>query len=283
MELSVESTVDFIPGPLDRGVPLFIAGHGGMVDAALHRHLSANRFTDLLAGPAEHVNLEDRQATFDFFGRYRPAHVVLVASQVPSAADFGELETNVLAAATHTGVHRLLFVGASGHARIAEARRRYGLHWISARTTGWHGPVLDPTAPRSDVLSALIERYVHGHANAEPVVTNPGSADNRLELLHVDDLADACLHLLEHFDGPRVVNIGSGTDHTVGDVADVVATAVGYSGETRWDASKPAVQARPPLDVGTLWASGWRPGFSMIQGIVETVSWYQSGGTTLRR
>jgi GDP-L-fucose synthase len=274
---TAESTVDFTLGPLDRATPLFIAGRRGMVDTALHRTFAAAGFTELMTGD---VDLHDRQATFDFFGSYRPSVVLLVADPHDAmSAQAGRLEDNVLAAAVHTGVPRLLALGTTVHQRIRDVRQRYGLAWICAQPTGVHGPA----APTGDVLSALIARYEYGQAGAEPVVTHPGSGGTRLELLHVDDLADACLHLLERFDGPELVNVGPGAAHTVGDIADVVATAIGYSGETRWGTDEPDGPQGAPADTSTLRASGWRPSLSMIQGIVATVAWYQSQRASLRQ
>ena len=88
-------------------------------------------------------------------------------------------------------------------------------------------------------------------------VTNWGSGSPRREFLHVDDLADACLHLLEHYDGPGQVNVGTGKDATIAEIADLVAEAVGFEGETVWDTSKPDGTPRKLLDVSRLRDLGW--------------------------
>ena len=223
----------------------------------------------------------------------------------------------MLDAALHTGVRRLLFLGSSciypkfapqpitedalltgpleptndayaiakiaGILQVQAVRRQYGLPWISAMPTNLYGPGDNFSPMSSHVLPALIRRYDEAQADGSPTVTNWGSGNPRRELLHVDDLAGACLHLLEHFDGPQQVNVCTGDDHTIADIADVVATAIGYSGETLWDTTKPDGTPRKLLDIGTLRDSGWRPSRSLIQGIVETVSWYRSNQASLRR
>ena len=108
-------------------------------------------------------------------------------------------------------------------------------------------------------MPALIRRYEEARASGAPQVTNWGTGTPRRELLHVDDLAGACLYLLEHFDGPNHVNVGTGIDHTVSEIAEMVAKAVGYMGETRWDRTKPDGTPRKLLDVSVLREGGWMP------------------------
>jgi GDP-L-fucose synthase len=323
----MERALGFTSGPLDRAAPTFIAGHRGMVGSAIHRKLQAEGFSEVLVCPRSTLDLTDRRATFEFFGTYRPQVVVLAAARVGGIlanstrpVDFIsenlQIQVNVLDAALHTGVNRLLFLGSSGIyprfapqpitedalltgpleptndacaiAKIAgilqvqAVRRQYGLPWISAIPTNLHGPGDNFSPMSSHLLPALIRRYDEAHAHGDPIVTNWGSGHPRRDLLHVDDLADACLHLLDRFNGPAPVNIGSGEDHTIADIADVVATAIGYSGETRWDTNKPEGSPRMLLDVSTLRSSGWRPNYSLIGGIVETVSWYRSNLDLLR-
>lgn len=319
--------VDFAPGRIDRATPVFVAGHRGMVGSAIHRTLAAEGFTSLLVRTRAELDLTDRAAVFEFFGTHRPEVVVLAAAKVGGIlanstrpVDFLsqnlQIQVNMLDAALHTGVRRLLFLGSSciypkfapqpitedalltgpleptndayaiakiaGILQVQAVRRQYGLPWISAMPTNLYGPGDNFSPTTSHVLPALIRRYDEAHATGSPVVTNWGSGRPHRELLHVDDLANACLHLLEHFDGPQQVNVGTGVDHTIADIADVVATAIGYSGETRWDTSKPDGTPRKLLDVTTLRASGWEPRVSLIQGIVDTVSWYRSNQASVR-
>jgi len=220
------------------------------------------------------------------------------------------VQLNAMDAALEHGVERLLFLGSSciyprlapqpikeeylltGHleptneayaiAKIAgilhvqAVRRQYGLPWISAMPTNLYGPGDNFSRDSSHVLPAMIRRYEEARLRGEPSVTNWGSGAPRREFLHVDDMAAACLHLLEVYDGPVHVNVGSGEDVTIKELADTVAEAVGYQGRVEWDTSKPDGMPRKLLDVTTLIRSGWQPRIGLARGIVETVAWYRA-------
>ncbi|BBY49374.1 GDP-L-fucose synthase [Mycolicibacterium arabiense] len=226
------------------------------------------------------------------------------------------IQVNVLDAAQAMDVERLLFLGSSciypkhaeqpiredslltGHleptndayaiAKIAgimhvqAIRRQYGRPWISAMPTNLYGPNDNFSSENSHVLPALIRRYDEAVASGAPSVTNWGSGSPRREFLHVDDLADACLHLLEHYDGPEHVNVGSGTDATIREIAAVVASVVGFTGETKWDSTKPDGTPRKLLDVSKLTASGWTSKIGLRDGLERTVAWYRDHVGALR-
>lgn len=227
-----------------------------------------------------------------------------------------QIQINVLDAAREHGVDRLLFLGSSciypkfaeqpiredslltGHleptndayaiAKIAgimhvqAVRRQYGLPWISAMPTNLYGPGDNFSREGSHVLPALIRRFDAAAQAAIPKVVNWGSGSPRREFLHVDDMASACLHLLEHFDGPDQVNVGTGVDVTIKDLAAMVARAVGYEGEIDWDLTKPDGTPRKLLDVTKLSASGWTASIGLEEGIHETVAWYRRNAETIR-
>ena len=226
------------------------------------------------------------------------------------------IQVNVLDAALAHGVERLLFLGSSciypklapqpikeeylltGHleptndayaiAKIAgilhvqAARRQHGRSWISAMPTNLYGPG-DNFSPRgSHVLPALVRRYDEAQSSAVPLVVNWGSGNPRREFLHVDDLASACLHLLDNYDGASHVNVGTGEDHTIREIASMVADEVGYTGETRWDTSKPDGTMQKLLDVSMIRELGWRPTIGLREGIASTVSWYRDNIVAVR-
>ncbi len=220
------------------------------------------------------------------------------------------IQTNVLDAALEVGTERLLFLGSSciypklatqpitedqlltGHleptndayaiAKIAgiigvqAVRREHGLPWISAMPTNLYGPGDNFSPTGSHVLPALIRRYDEARATGAPTVTNWGSGSPRREFLHVDDMAAACLHLMEHYDGPEQVNVGTGEDVTIKEVAELVAEIVGYEGETTWDTTKPDGTPRKLLDVTKLRGTGWAPKVSLRDGLESTVAWWRA-------
>ena len=227
------------------------------------------------------------------------------------------IQVNVLDAALEHGVERLLFLGSSciyprlapqpiqeetlltGHleptndayaiAKIAgilqvqAVRRQYGLPWISAMPTNLYGPGDNFSVTGSHVLPALIRRYDEAVTSGVTSVTNWGTGAPRREFLHVDDMAAACLHLLEHYDGPSQVNVGTGTDVTIKEIAETVARVVGYTGETEWDTSKPNGTPQKLLDVSKLAGVGWTAGIALEDGLRSTVEWYHEHMDAIRR
>lgn len=231
-------------------------------------------------------------------------------------SDNSRIQVNVLDAAREAGVTRLLFLGSSciyprcaeqpiveeslltGHleptndayaiAKIAgilqvqAVRRQYGLPWISAMPTNLYGPNDNFSPIDSHVLPALIRRYDEAVASGATSVTNWGTGTPRRDFLHTDDMADACLHLLEHYDGPQQINVGSGTDATLGEIAEIVARVVGYTGQTEWDTTKPDGTPQKLLDVSKIARVGWTARISLEEGLHRTVAWYRENVGTLR-
>ncbi|MEV8131328.1 GDP-L-fucose synthase [Pseudarthrobacter oxydans] len=226
------------------------------------------------------------------------------------------IQVNVLDAAREFCVERLLFLGSSciypkfaeqpiredalltGHleqtndayaiAKIAgimhvqSVRRQYGLSWISAMPTNLYGPGDNFSPEGSHVLPALIRRYDEARRSGSPSVTNWGTGTPRREFLHVDDMAEACLHLLENYDGASQVNVGTGSDVTIRELASTVASAVGYEGSIEWDTSKPDGTPRKLLDVSLLANAGWRSKIGLREGIRGTVDWYRANVESVR-
>jgi GDP-L-fucose synthase len=227
-----------------------------------------------------------------------------------------QIQTNVIDAALKHGVDRLLFLGSSciyprlaeqpiredslltGHleptndayaiAKIAgilhiqAARREYGKHWISAMPTNLYGPGDNFSLTGSHVLPALIRRYDEARAAGAESVTNWGTGTPRREFLHVDDMAAASLFLMEHYDESAQVNVGTGRDATISEIAGLVAEAVGYEGRTEWDTTKPDGTPQKLLDVSKLRALGWTAKYGLRDGIKHTVEWFRANQSDLR-
>jgi GDP-L-fucose synthase len=232
-------------------------------------------------------------------------------------SDNMRIQLNVLDAARVHGVERLIFLGSSciypkfaaqpitedslltGHleptndayaiAKIAgilhiqATRRQYGLPWISAMPTNLYGPNDNFSPQGSHVLPALIRRYDEAVQSGATSVTNWGTGTPRREFLHADDLAAAVLHLMERYDGPAQVNVGTGTDVTIAEIAQTIAAVVGFSGTTEWDTTKPDGTPQKLLDVSKLADAGWRSTISLEEGMSRTVAWYREHAATLRQ
>lgn len=164
----------------------------------------------------------------------------------------------------------------SGIIAVQSHRTQYGRHWISAMPTNLYGPGDNFHPENSHVLPALIRRFDEAARSGVREVVLWGSGTPRREFLHVDDLAAACLVLLEEYDGPEPVNVGTGEDITIRELAELVAEAVGFTGQIVQDPSKPDGTPRKLLDVSRLKGLGWEPQISLREGIESTVSWYRS-------
>jgi GDP-L-fucose synthase len=163
----------------------------------------------------------------------------------------------------------------AGVLHVQGYRREYGRAWISAMPTNLYGPGDSFDLETSHVLPALIRRFDEATVAGAPTVTLWGSGTPRREFLHVDDAAAALIHLLERHDGPEPVNVGTGEDLTIAELAHLVARTVGYQGEIQWDTTRPDGTPRKLLDVGPLRDSGWAPTISLEDGIRETWQWYR--------
>ena len=222
------------------------------------------------------------------------------------------IQNNVIAGAWRHGARRLLFLGSSciypkfapqpiqeealltgaleptnewyAIAKIAgiqlcrALRQQHGFEAFSLMPTNLYGPGDNYHPTNSHVLPALIRRFHQARLDGAPSVTCWGTGSPRREFLHVDDLADAAVFCLERWqpdaDGVQFLNVGTGTDVTIGELASLVADAVGYRGEILWDSSKPDGTPRKLLDVGRLAALGWRASIPLDQGLARTVSEY---------
>jgi GDP-L-fucose synthase len=250
------------------------------------------------------------------------AHVggILANSTYPAEflSDNLRIQVNVLDAAARHGVQRLLFLGSSciypkfadqpiredslltgpleptndayaiakiaGIMHVQALRREYGLPFISAMPTNLYGPNDNFDPEKSHVLPALIRRFHEAKEASAPSVTVWGSGTPRREFLHVDDLARACLFLLENYDEPDPINVGTGTDLSIAELARLVADTVGYRGEIVFDPAKPDGTPRKLLDVSRINALGWTARIDLADGLASTYAWYldKTGTSTLR-
>lgn len=148
--------------------------------------------------------------------------------------------------------------------------RQYGTNYISVMPTNLYGPNDNYHPTHSHVLPALIRRFHEAKLRGEDKVICWGSGKPLREFMHVDDLADACLFLMENYSGNETVNIGSGDEYSIAELASMVAKVVGYTGDIVWDTSKPDGTPRKRLDISKLESLGWRRKISLLQGLKST-------------
>jgi GDP-L-fucose synthase len=218
------------------------------------------------------------------------------------------IEMNVVEAARKNGISRLLMLGSSciypklapqpipedalltgpleptnewyaiakiAGLKLAQAyRRQYGLHYISAMPTNLYGPGDNFDLASSHVMPALIRKAHEAKLAKAPEITVWGSGTPRREFLHVDDCADALVHLLAHYDGDEHVNVGSGEDLPIIDLVHMICEVVGYSGTVTFDATKPDGTPRKLMSGDKLRAMGWKPSIDLRHGIDATYAWF---------
>lgn len=227
------------------------------------------------------------------------------------------IEMNVIDAAYRHGVKKLLFLGSSciypKHApqplkeeylltgtleptnepyaiakiagiKLCEAYRdQYGCNFISAMPTNLYGPNDNYDLKNSHVLPALIRKFHEAEERGDAEVEIWGTGKPKREFLHVDDLAEACLFLMENYDDRSFVNIGSGLDLSIAELAEIVADTVGYKGRLRYDTSKPDGTPRKLMDVSKLNAMGWKHSIGLRDGIADVYSAYRSSRNAVGR
>jgi GDP-L-fucose synthase len=218
------------------------------------------------------------------------------------------IETNLIGAAHRADVDRLLFLGSSciypKHApqpipeealltgpleptnewyavakiagiKLCEAyRQQFGRHYISAMPTNLYGPNDNFDLESSHVLPALMRKIHTAKAAGEPQVVLWGTGKPLREFLHVDDLADACVHLLKHYDDALFLNVGSGRELIIDDLARTIARVAGFTGRFTYDTSKPDGTPRKLMDSSRLFRQGWSPKIPLEAGIRSTYEWF---------
>jgi GDP-L-fucose synthase len=224
-----------------------------------------------------------------------------------------EMQNNVVRAAHANGVRKLLFLGSSciypkhapqpilesallsgpleptneayAIAKIAGLKlcqsyaREYGANFISAMPTNLYGPNDNFDLVSSHVLPALLRKVDIAKREGARELVVWGSGNPRREFLHVDDLAAACVFLLENYDSPEIINVGCGEDISIRQLAELICEIVGFNGELAWDATKPDGTPRKLLDVSKIHALGWRHRIGLREGIARTYQWFLENQT----
>lgn len=297
---------------MNKNAKIYIAGHRGMVGAAIVRALGKAGFTNLVTRSSSELDLRNQAAVAAFFETEKPEYVFLAAAKVGGIhanntyrAEFIHdnlaIELNIIHQAYLNKVQKLLFLGSSciypkfapqpmkeadlltgileptnepyAIAKIAgikmcEAYRdQYGVNFISAMPTNLYGPNDNYNLNNSHVLPALIRKFHEAKTEGKEAVEIWGDGSPMREFLHVDDLAAACLFLMENYDEKQFINVGTGEDVTIRELAETIKSVVGFEGELRFDPSKPNGTPRKLMDVGRLHQAGFKHTYTLEQGI----------------
>src|SRR5438477_11067654 len=219
-----------------------------------------------------------------------------------------QIQNNVIRAAHEAGARKLLFLGSSciypkfapqpipesallsgpleptneayAIAKIAGIKlcqayaREYGANFVSAMPTNLYGPNDNFDLLSSHALAALLRKAHEAKTRKARELAVWGSGKPRREFLHVDDLASACLFLLEKYDSPEIINVGCGEDISIRELAELICDVVGFDGQLAWDTTKPDGTPRKLLDITKLRNLGWQPTIPLREGIAQTYDWF---------
>ncbi|MGA9836185.1 MAG: GDP-L-fucose synthase [Gemmatimonadaceae bacterium] len=160
--------------------------------------------------------------------------------------------------------------------------RQFGTNYVSVMPTNLYGPGDSFNLQNSHVLPALLRRIDEAKQRGSPAVTIWGTGTPRREFLHVDDMASACIHLMVHYNSSEIINIGSGQEISIRDLAERIQHLVRYQGRLEFDTSKPDGTPLRRLDISRLLATGWSPRIGLDEGLAQTYRWYSENRGRLR-
>lgn len=299
---------------MELSAKIFVAGHRGMVGAAIVRKLQAEGYSNIITRTSQQLDLRNQQAVNDFYAQEQPEYVIIAAAKVGGImanntyrADFLYdnlvIETNTIHAAYTNKVKKLLFLGSSciypklapqplkeeylltglledtnepyavakiAGIKLCEAYRdQYGSNFIAAMPTNLYGPGDNYHLQNSHVIPAMLRKFHEAKQNNSPFTEIWGTGTPLREFMFVDDLADACFFLMKEYDDRLFVNVGTGDEVSIGELAHLIKEVVGYTGEIKFDTSKPDGTPRKLMDTARLHAMGWKHKTSLKDGLAQ--------------
>lgn len=298
---------------------VYVAGHRGMVGAAIVRRLERDGFSGILTRTHAELDLTDQVATRTFFAEAKPTHVFLAAARVGGIlandtypADFIRdnllIQANVIEGCQAAGVEKLVNLGSTciypklapqpireeylltgeleptneayAIAKIAGLKmceayaRQHGMRAMTLMPTNLYGPGDNFDLENSHVIPALMRKAHEAKQRGDAALEVWGSGKPLREFLHVDDLADAAVFCMRDVEGQSMLNVGTGEDLSIAELARLICDVVGFAGELRFDASKPDGTPRKLTDVSRLNGVGWRASIGLRAGLAATYAWY---------
>lgn len=300
---------------------IYVAGHRGLVGAAIVSALRNNNYTNLVLKTHTELDLTNQQAVTDFFAHEKPEYVFLAAAKVggimankthPAEFIYNNLtiQTSVIHSSYINNVKKLLFLGSSciyprncpqpmkeeylltgeleptnkaySLAKIAgiimcqSYNEQYGTNFISLMPANVYGPNDNFDSENAHVMAAVIKKFHQAKTSNKPQVVMWGTGGAMREFLHVDDLADACLFLMENYNDSAIINVGTGEDLTIRELAKKVKDVIGYKGEIVWDTAKPDGIPRKLVDTTKIHSLGWKHSRTLDDGVVSTYEWFKN-------
>ena len=297
---------------------MYVAGINGMVGSAIAIEAKSQGY-EVLGKSSRDLDLTNRNSVFDEMSKFNPDILIIAAAKVGGIVANSNLpveflsvnlqiQTNLLDAAHHYEIDRVLFLGSSciyprlaaqpivesslltgeleptnesyaiakiAGLKLVEAyRRQFGYRWISVMPTNLYGPRDNFNVETAHVLPALLHRFHIANLTGAKSVDIWGDGSPLREFLHVEDLARACLILLTSYDEPTPINVGSGEEISIQDLAHLISNVVGYGGEVSFNSAMPNGTPRKFLDSTRVRELGWRPQYNLKTGIASTYDWF---------
>ncbi len=299
---------------------IYVAGHRGMVGAAIIRKLQADGFDNIITRTSKELDLRNQQQVNDFFAQEKPDYVFVAAAKVGGILannnfraeflyDNLAIEANTIHAAYVNKVEKLLFLGSSciypklapqplkeeylltglleptnepyaiakiAGIKLCEAYRdQYGCNFISAMPTNLYGQGDNYHLQNSHVIPALLRKFHEAKQNGSSFTEIWGSGSPLREFMFVDDLADACVFLMQEYNDKLFVNIGTGDEVTIKELATIVKGVTGFEGDIKFDATKPDGTPRKLMDSSRLHNMGWKHKTSLKEGLARAYGFFQ--------
>jgi len=305
---------------MDLSDKIFVAGHNGMVGAAIIRRLQNEGYRHIITRTSKELDLRNQEHVNDFFTKEKPDYIFIAAAKVGGIlanntyrADFLYdnliIEANLIHAAYINSVKKLLFLGSSciypklapqplkeaylltgsleetnepyaiakiAGIKLCEAYNdQYGCNFISAMPTNLYGRGDNYHLQNSHVIPALIRKFHEAKVSGNPVTEVWGSGSPMREFMYVDDLADACVFLMKEYNDKSFINVGTGEEVSIKDLAYIVKDTTGYQGDIKFDLSKPDGTPRKLMDSSRLHASGWKYKTSLAEGLKMAYAYFK--------
>lgn len=304
---------------------IYVAGHRGMVGAAIMRNLQQRGFSNIVTRTSAELNLTDRAATDAFFATEKPDYVFIAAAKVGGiiandtlGGDFIRdnllIQTHVIDAAYRNNVTKLVFLGSSciypkhaeqpiredslltgemeptnlpyavakiaGKVMCDAYRRQFGFNAFTVMPSNVYGVGDNFDPQHSHVVAGLMRRFHEAQESGAPEVVAWGTGSPMRELVDCDDLADACVFLMENYDEGGLINAGSSQEVSIQELTEMIADITGYHGRIVWDETKPDGTPRKIMDNSRLHALGWKPRVELREGLEKMYEWFkQTGGS----
>jgi GDP-L-fucose synthase len=277
---------------MEKNSKIFVAGHNGLVGAAIVRKLKAEGYTNLILRAKAELDLRDQLAVKTFFSIEMPEYVFLAAAKVGGInwnwtnpgefiCDNLQIQTNVIDSAYRNKCKKLLFLGSACiypkvvPQPIKEEYLFYGFNAISLMPANLYGPNDNFIPEHGHVIPGIITKLYNAIQAGDNSVECWGDGTPTREFLYVDDLADACFWTMQNYDKAEFINVGSDEELTIKDLAEKLKDAMGFKGDIVWNTDKPNGTPRRKMDNSKLKTLGWSAKISFDEGLKRTIDWYK--------